>query len=115
MKKKASHTKVIVFSEDCIFHVVVFYWFILHFSHNFLNWTSDLKLNMAYNMIKIQFFLHQPLFLFFECFEHMDPFLWNILKFTKKLKRFGKHLIKEKDIWYKKTTCPHFFLNALNI
>jgi len=23
-------------------------------------------------------------FLFFECFEHMDPFLWNILKFTKK-------------------------------
>ncbi len=22
---------------------------------------------------------------FFECFEHMDPFLWNILKFTKKI------------------------------
>jgi hypothetical protein len=22
-------------------------------------------------------------FLFFECFEHMDPFLWSILKFTK--------------------------------
>jgi hypothetical protein len=25
-------------------------------------------------------------YIFFECFEHMDPFLWNILKFTKKLK-----------------------------
>jgi hypothetical protein len=36
-------------------------------------------------------------FLFFECFEHMDPFLWNILKFPKKLKGFGEHLIKEKD------------------
>jgi len=75
---------------------------------------------MTYNMIKIQFFLHQALdysqiynftldhdyknkiiimfkdvwvttsknisiFLFFECFEHVDPFLWNILKFTKKI------------------------------
>jgi hypothetical protein len=25
------------------------------------------------------------IFLFFECFEHVDPFLWNILKFTKKI------------------------------
>jgi hypothetical protein len=36
-------------------------------------------------------------FLFFECFEHMDPFLWNILKFTKNLKQFGEHLMREKD------------------
>jgi hypothetical protein len=36
-------------------------------------------------------------FLFFECFEHMDLFLWNILKFTKKLNQFGEHLIKEND------------------
>jgi len=35
-------------------------------------------------------------FLFFECFEHMDPFLWNILQFTKKLKWFGEHLTMEK-------------------
>ncbi len=35
-------------------------------------------------------------FLFFECFEHMNPFLWNILKFAKKLKRVGEHLIREK-------------------
>jgi hypothetical protein len=36
-------------------------------------------------------------YLFFQCFGHMDPFLWNILNFTKKLKQFGEHLIKEKD------------------
>jgi hypothetical protein len=36
-------------------------------------------------------------FLFVENFEHMDPFLWNILKFTKKLKQFGEHLINKKD------------------
>jgi hypothetical protein len=50
-------------------------------------------------------------FLFFKCFEHMDPFLWNILKFTKKLKWFGEHLIRKKYFWNKKTTCiPHAFL-----
>ncbi len=36
-------------------------------------------------------------FLFFESFEHMDPFLWNILKFKKNLKWFGEHLIKKKN------------------
>jgi len=36
-------------------------------------------------------------YLFFECFEHMDPFLWNILNFTKKMKQFGEHLIREND------------------
>ncbi len=36
------------------------------------------------------------MFFFCECFEHMDPFLWNTLKFKKKLKRFGEHLIREK-------------------
>jgi len=46
-------------------------------------------------------------FLVFECFEHMDPFLWNILKFIKKLKPFGEHLIREEDFWSKKTTCSH--------
>jgi hypothetical protein len=37
----------------------------------------------------------------------MDPFLWNILKFTKKLNQFGEHLIREKDFWYKNhlSTC----------
>jgi len=96
--------------------MVVFYRFILHFSHSFSNKISNLRPSMTYNMIKTQFFLHQTLdysqiynftlehdyklkiiivlkevwvsksknvcvFLFFECFEHMDPFLWNILKF----------------------------------
>jgi hypothetical protein len=36
MKKKASCTKIKVFSKDCIFHIAIFYWFILHFSHSFL-------------------------------------------------------------------------------
>jgi hypothetical protein len=51
-------------------------------------------------------------FLFFECFEHMDPFLWSILKFTKNLKWFGEHLIRKKYFWNKKTTCPHAFLEC---
>jgi hypothetical protein len=51
-------------------------------------------------------------FLFFEIFEHMDPFLWNILKFAKKLKQFGEHLINKNDFWNKKTTCPHAFLQC---
>jgi hypothetical protein len=34
MKKKANHAKVKVLSKDYIFHMVVFYWFIVHFSHN---------------------------------------------------------------------------------
>jgi hypothetical protein len=109
----------------------------------FFKQISNLRPNMTYSMIKIQFFLHQTLdynqnyftldhdykfriiivlkdvwvtksksvyvFLFFECFEHMDPFLWNILKFTKKLKWFGGHLIRKKDFWNKKTTYSHVF------
>jgi hypothetical protein len=42
----------------------------------------------------------------------MYPFLWNILKFTKKLKQFGEHLIREKYFWYKKTICPHASLKC---
>jgi hypothetical protein len=42
----------------------------------------------------------------------MDTFLWNILKFTKKLKQFGEHLVREKDFSYRKTTCPHGFLEC---
>jgi hypothetical protein len=33
----------------------------------------------------------------------MDPFLWNLLMFTKKLKQFGEHLIKEKGLLIQKT------------
>jgi hypothetical protein len=51
-------------------------------------------------------------FFFFEFFEHMNPFSWNILRFTKKLKWFGEHLIKEKNFWYKKITDPHAFLEC---
>jgi hypothetical protein len=51
--------------------------------------------------------------LFFECFEHMDPLLWNILKFTKKLKWFDEHLIRKKDFWNLKTTYSHAFFECL--
>jgi len=44
----------------------------------------------------------------------MDPFLWNILKFTKKLKQFSEHLIKE-DFGLKKPLVHMIFLSALNI
>ncbi len=37
MKKGANHAKVKVLSKDYIFHVEIFYWFIMHFSHNFSN------------------------------------------------------------------------------
>jgi len=37
MEKGATHVKVKVFHKDCIFHVVVFYWFTLHFSQKNLN------------------------------------------------------------------------------
>jgi hypothetical protein len=41
-------------------------------------------------------------FLFFECFEHMDPFLWNVLKFTKNWNDLvniykEKKLLKQKN------------------
>jgi hypothetical protein len=137
-----SHAKVKVFFKDCIFHMAIFYQFILHFSHIFKNWISDLRLDITYNMIKTQIFFPQALhysqiynftlnhdykfktiILFkdiqvleskktyvFQFFERMDPFLWNILKFKKKLKWFGEHLIREKYFLYKKPTCPHAFL-----
>jgi hypothetical protein len=54
-------------------------------------------------------------FWFFECFEHMDPFSWNILKFAKKLKWFGEHLIKKKTFETKKSPMHTFFLSALYI
>jgi hypothetical protein len=59
MKKWANCAKGKVLSKDCIFHVVVFYWFILHSSHNLKNWISNLRPNMTYNMLKIQIILHQ--------------------------------------------------------
>jgi hypothetical protein len=51
-------------------------------------------------------------FLIFECFEHMDPFLWNILKSKKKMKWFGEHFIRLKEFWNKKNTYPHVFLEC---
>ncbi len=49
------------------------------------------------------------IFKIFECFEHMDPFLWNIFKFTKKLKRFNEHLIREMTFDLKNSLVHIFF------
>ncbi len=55
-------------------------------------------------------------FLFFECFEHMDPFLWSILKFTKKIEMIEWTFDKEKGLLKQKKPCVHIlFLNVLNI
>jgi hypothetical protein len=51
-------------------------------------------------------------YMYFWMFWTMDPFLWNILKFTNKLKQFGEHLIRTKGFWNKKTTYPHAFLEC---
>ncbi len=59
-KKSQSHQGK-SFSNVYISDMVVFYSFIMHFSHNFSNWISNLRPNMMYNMIKNQFFLHQAL------------------------------------------------------
>ncbi len=52
MKKTANHAKDKILFKDYIFHMIVFYWFILHFSHSFKNWISNFRPNMRYNMIK---------------------------------------------------------------
>jgi len=61
MQKGFSRAKVKVLSKDYIFHVKVFNWFIMHFSHNFSNLISNLRSNMIYNIIKIQILLQQAL------------------------------------------------------
>ncbi len=76
--------------------------------YNFtLNHDYKFKIIIVFKDIPILKSKRVYVFLFFECFEHMDPFLWNILKFTKKLNQFGEHLIREKDFWYKNhlSTC----------
>jgi hypothetical protein len=45
----------------------------------------------------------------------MDLFLWNILKFTKELKKIGEHLIKKRTFHYKKSLVHMFLKNIFNI
>jgi hypothetical protein len=51
---------------------------------------------MVYKNIQVLKFKKVYVFIYFECFEHMDPFSWNILKFTKKLKQYYERLIRGK-------------------
>jgi hypothetical protein len=66
-------------------------------------------------MFKYQNVKKYVYFYFFENFEHMDLFLWNILKFTKKLKRFGELLIRKRKFEIEKPHVHKLFFNALNI
>jgi len=69
----------------------------LHYSqiYNFtLNHDYKFKIIIMFKDIWVLKSKRVYVFLFLECFEHMNPFLWNILKFTRKLKQFGKHLIR---------------------
>jgi hypothetical protein len=59
--------------------------------------------------------LKKYVFLFFEIFEDMDIFLWNILKFTKKLKQFGELLIKKRTFEIEKPHVDKLFFSALNM
>jgi len=68
----------------------------LHYSQMY-NFTLNHDYKFKTRKSKMTFeYYNLKRYMYFECFKHMEPFLWNILKFTKKLKQFGEHLIKEK-------------------
>jgi hypothetical protein len=48
----------------------------------------------------------------FWLFWTYGSLLVEYIKVHKKLKWFGEHLIKKKNFWNKKTTCPHVFLEC---
>jgi hypothetical protein len=60
-------------------HYIQIYNFTLKHDHKF-------KIIIVFKDVQIPKFKRVYVFLIFECFEHMDPLLWNILKSTKKLK-----------------------------
>jgi hypothetical protein len=76
--------------------------------------------NLNYNSVLKDIWISKSkkvyVFLLCKCFEHMGPFLWNILKFTNKLKWFSEYSTRKKDFWNKKKPHVHLlFLSALNI
>jgi hypothetical protein len=94
---------------------IQFFWHqALHYSqiYNFALNDHKFKTIIMFKDVRVSKYKREHVFLFFECFEHMDPLLWNILKFIKWLKWFGEHLIRKKDFWNKKTTCPDAFLEC---
>ncbi len=87
----------------------------LHYNqiYNFI-WNYDYKFKtiIVFKDVLISKSKKVYVFLFFECFEHMDPFLLEYIKVHKKLNWFGEHLIRKNDFWNKKPTCPHAFLEC---
>ncbi len=58
----------------------------LHYSqiYNFyLNHDHKFKVIKMFKDVQISNFRKVYLFFIFECFEHMDPFLWNIFEVKK--------------------------------
>jgi hypothetical protein len=91
---------------QCFLHQALHYNQIYNFT---LNHDYKFKTIIVFTDIRILKSKRVYVFLLFECFEHMDPFLWNILKFTKKLKQFGEHLINEKDFLIQKNDFSTWF------
>jgi len=52
---------------------------------------------------------------FLKCFEHMDPFLWNILKFTKKIEMIWWTFDKGKDFWNMVNFHENFVVATLKV
>jgi hypothetical protein len=76
----------------------------LHYNqiYNFtLNHDYKFKTIIVFKDVWVLKFKRVYAFLFFECFEHMDPFLWNILKFTKKIQMIWCKFDKKKYFYIK--------------
>ncbi len=113
----------------CIFHIFfqISYWFkyiyiyqILHYNqmYNFaLNHDHKFGPIIMIKNVQVSKWKGHMQF-FFEWFEHMEPFLWNMLELIKKLITFGAHLIRKNDFWKKEKRKPflHILLfNALSM
>jgi len=90
----------------------------LHYSqiYNFtLNHDYKFKTIIVLKDVRISKSKKVYVFLFFENSEHMDLCLWNISKFTKKLKWFGEVLIKKRTFEIEKPHVHELFFSDLNI
>jgi hypothetical protein len=72
--------------------------------YNFtLNHDYKFKTIIMFKDVWVSKFKKVYVFLFFECFEHMDPFLWNILKMGITKQKHRKSYVwicKDKEVNY---------------
>ncbi len=62
-----------------------------------LNHDHKFKTMIVFKDVRVPKSKRVYVFFFLECFEHMNPFLWNILKFTKELKQLGVHTFDKEE------------------